>query len=315
MMMITGATGFVGKALIRFLNEKGIEHIELGRRPSSDNANFIKACTFSDQELARVSMAGVEVVVHLAAHVHVTRPVEGDHESFDTVNVDGTRALAEFSARSGVKRFVYLSTIKVNGEQTWGKPFNEYTPLEPQGAYAESKANAERVLADVAESTGMEIVIIRPPLIYGPYVKANFLTLLQKVDRGIPLPFRAINNRRSLVYVENLIDAVWHCATHSAAANQVYMVTDGESVSSPELVKRIAVALDRPVRLFYLPLSLLRLIGWLIGKSEAIDRVGQSLEADDTKIRRELGWQPPHTMQQGLRATASWLHSRKSWQK
>ena len=249
-----------------------------------------------------------DVVIHLAARVHVMHDdVEDPLAAFRAVNLHGTVNLARQAAAAGVKRFVYVSSIKVNGECTDVKPFTESDDPNPQDPYGVSKWEAEQALGKIGHETGMEMVIVRPPLVYGPGVKANFYSLLKLVSKALPLPLGSIHNRRSMIYVGNLVDALILCATHPAAAGRTYLVSDGEDVSTPQLVKEIAIAMKRPDRVFPFPLSIMRLAARMTGRSPAVDRLTQSLEIDNSKIRKELGWQPPYSMQQGLQKTADWF--------
>lgn len=226
--------------------------------------------------------------------------------AFRQINVAGTERLARMAAINGVKRFVYVSSIKVNGEGC-EKPFTEHDIPAPDDPYGVSKWEAEQTLHKVADDTGLEVVILRPPLVYGLEVKANFLSLLKLFDRAIPMPLSSINNLRSLICVENLVDAIITCITHPKAVGQTYLVSDGKDVSTPELIRRAAAALGRPARLFPFPPSLMRFVGKLFGKSDAVERLIGSLTIDSSKIRRELGWKPPYTMEQGLKETAEWF--------
>jgi nucleoside-diphosphate-sugar epimerase len=279
-------------------------------------------------------MRGVELVVHLAARVHVMdEKAVNPLEEFRKVNVAGTEQLARQAAAAGVRRLVFMSSVKVNGEGGSGKrevasgkrqagsgkreagsgrqggisPYTEDDPPAPEDPYGVSKQEAEDVLRRVARETGLEVVIIRAPLVYGPGVKANFLQLMRTVHRGIPLPVGCIHNRRSLIGLGNLVDAVIACVKHPNAAGNTFLVCDDDDVSTPELVRRIAAALGRQARVFPVPLALLRLAGAVIGKRAAVDRLVGSLTVDTGKIRRELGWKPPFTMEQGLRETAEWV--------
>jgi nucleoside-diphosphate-sugar epimerase len=254
------------------------------------------------------ALQDVEVVIHLAARVHVMQDTSADPlAEFRKVNVQGTENLARQAARAGVRRLVYVSSIKVNGEGTSGSQgYSECDMPAPQDAYGISKWEAEQALHRVAQETGLEVVVVRPPLVYGPGVKGNFISLLAAVGKGIPLPLSGADNARSLVYVGNLADALIACATHPAAAGQTYLVSDGTAVSTATLVEKIAGALDRRSRSFYFPPVLMRAAAALLGRSAQIDRLFGSLRVDDEKIRRELGWVPPYTLEQGLRATAEW---------
>jgi nucleoside-diphosphate-sugar epimerase len=225
--------------------------------------------------------------------------------AYRQVNVAGTENLARQAVEHGVRRLVFLSSIKVHGEET-AVPYTEQHLAAPQDPYGASKLEAEKILHEISTETGLEVVIIRPPLVYGPGVKANFLNLLKIVERGVPLPLASITNARSLVYLGNLIDAIVTCATHPRAAGQTFLVSDGEDVSTPQLIRQLATALDRPARLLPFPPSLMRLAGKLTGKSMAVDRLLGSLVVDSGKIRRELGWKPPYTMAEGLAETAKW---------
>ena len=212
-----------------------------------------------------------------------------------------------------MKRLVFLSSIKVNGESTLPvSPFDEVSPTKPQDPYAISKWEAEQALTQIVTETGLEVVILRCPLVYGPRVKGNFLRLLQAVDHGIPLPLALARNRRSFIYLNNLTDAIATCLTHPAAAGKTYLVSDGEDVSTAELISRIAQALGKPSRLWSCPLGIIQLAGILTGKSDEIARLLGSLCIDSSKIRSELDWTPPYTLEQGLAETAQWLHGQNN---
>jgi nucleoside-diphosphate-sugar epimerase len=248
----------------------------------------------------------IDTVVHLAARVHVRDDGAVDPMAdFRETNVAGTAHLAKTAASMGVRRFVFLSSVKVYGEGR-ASAYNEDdipTPLDP---YAISKYEAEQVLLEIADNSAMEMVIISCPLVYGPGVKANFLQLLKVVGGGIPLPFTGIENRRSLIFLGNLVEAVNICIDHPRAAGQRYLISDGQDVSTPELARKIAAALGKPARLFYVPPRLLRVLARLTGKSGTGKRLLDSLFVDSSKIRTELDWTPPFTMQEGLAETARW---------
>jgi UDP-glucose 4-epimerase len=236
--------------------------------------------------------------------VHITQETSTDaYAAFRAVNRAGTLNLARQAAAAGVKRFVFLSSVKVNGE---GSPhaYRETDTPAPKDAYAVSKWEAEQGLWEISAETGMQIVILRIPLVYGPGVGANFLQLLQTVNKGWPLPVGGIHNRRSLLYVGNLVDAIVVALQHSDAANKLYLLSDGQDVSTSQLVELIAKALKKPLRLFAVPQGLLRLVASLMGKSSAVDRLFGSLYLDSTKIQRELQWKPPFSLQEGLNETA-----------
>lgn len=307
-IIITGATGFVGTRLARGLAEAGYDVVEVGRKASSAAATFSCVDSISATVDYSNALLSCDVVMHLAARVHVMRDdVEDPLAAFRAVNLHGTVNLARQAAAAGVKRFVYVSSIKVNGECTDNEPFTESDDPNPQDPYGISKWEAEQALGKIGRETGMEIVIVRPPLVYGPGVKANFYSLLKLVSKALPLPLGSIHNRRSMIYVGNLVDALIACATHPAAAGQTYLVSDGEAVSTPQLVKEIATAMQRPERVFPFPLSAMRFVARMTGRSSAVDRLTQSLEIDSSKIRNELGWHPPYTRQQGLQVTADWF--------
>lgn len=318
--LITGARGFVGKALCAELLRQGYEVRAANRSaqsPAKTGAVADSASTgmthdevvvgpIDDKTDWSEALAGVEVVIHLAARVHVMRDDAIDPlDEFRKVNVAGTERLARSAAASGVKRLVYVSSIKVNGESTGGgEVFTEADVPSPQDPYGISKWEAEQVLSRVARETGLEVVIVRPPLVYGTGVKGNFAQMLGVLAKGVPLPLASVHNLRSLVYVGNLVDALIVCATHMDAAGQTYLVSDGEDVSTTDLLRQLGAAMGRPARLLPCPHALLRLAGRLIGKAEQVGRLLGSLRVDSGKIRRELNWSPPYTLEQGLRVTA-----------
>ena len=315
-VLVTGASGFVGLALLQRLKQS-VDHDVRGvlrsETPVLSVGTDITVVPGLDVDTAwQEALAGINVVIHTAARVHVMNDTLADPlAEFRRVNVEGTLNLARQAADAGVRRFIFVSSIKVNGEDTpHGKPFTEDDTPAPVDPYGISKREAEERLRQLAAETGLEVVIIRPPLIYGPGVKANFLNLLKIVDKGLPLPLASITNARSLLYLGNLIDAIVLCIDHPQAAGQVFLVSDGEDVSTSELIRRVATALDRRARLLPFPPSLMRLAGKLTGKSMAVDRLLGSLVIDSGKIRRELGWTPPYTMADGLAATAKWYKSR-----
>lgn len=254
-----------------------------------------------------VALKNVEQVVHLAARVHVMNDKSLDPlAEFRRMNVEGTGALARQAAAAGVRRFVYLSSVKVNGEFTEvGEPFTADDVPAPEDPYGVSKHEAEQLLRQITAETGMEVVIIRPPLVYGPGVKANFESMMRWLARGLPLPLAAVTeNSRSLVALDNLVDLIVTCLHHPAAANQTFLVSDGEDLSTAELLKRMGAALGQPARLFPVPPALLKLGATVLNKPGIYQRLCGSLQLDITKTRELLGWTPPISVDEGLRRAA-----------
>lgn len=311
-VFITGATGFIGNALCRRMLQEGWQ-VRGAVRTVSDQERLptgieaVPIGSIGPDTIWAPSLAGMDIVVHLAARTHVTREIGQEPlQAYRSINVEGTERLARSAASVGVKRFIYLSSVKVNGEGKEG-PYTELDATAPEGAYGISKGEAEQVLQRIAEETGLEIVILRPPLVYGPGVKANFLRLMQIVDWRIPLPFSNIHNSRSMIYLDNLVDAIMKCCIRREAAGSTYLVSDGEDVSTPELIRRIAASLDRKAYLFPMPEGVMRCAGKLTGRISAVDRLLGSLTVNTAKIQNELSWVPPSTMEQGLKITAEWF--------
>lgn len=256
------------------------------------------------------ALRGIEVVVHLAGRVHVLRETAADPlEAFRVPNVLGTERLARECASAGVRRLVYLSSIKVNGESTEDRPFTEDDPPAPEDAYAISKTEAERVLWKIVRDTSVEAVAIRPCLVYGPEVGGNVRLLLRVLARGIPLPLASVRNRRSLLGLENLCDLLGRCIGHPAAAGETFLASDGHDLSTPELIRALAVGMGRPARLFPVPLPFLELAARLSGHTGALQRLCGSLRVDSGKTRRLLGWSPPVPAELGLHRTGEWYRT------
>ena len=314
--LVTGANGFVGRMLCAELLRRGWKVRAAVRSAGNDvqGAETAVVGNVDGDTDWTAALQDVDVVFHLAARVHVMKDTASDPlAEFNRVNRDGTENLARAAARAGVQRLVYASSVKVNGEGTTGKhAYSESDKPEPQDAYGISKWQAEQALHKVAGETGLEIVIVRPPLVYGPGVKGNFISLLKAVQKGVPLPLAGADNARSLVYVGNLVDSLVRCATHPAAAGQTYLVRDGEDVSTAVLVEKIAVALGRKSRSFPVSPALMRLAGKVLGRAEQIDRLFGSLRVDDSKLCGELGWTPPYTLDQGLHDTVAWYFLNRS---
>ena len=307
--LATGANGFIGSALCEEMRRRGYA---IRGSVRSTNKTMIDFEIVNIGDLNRhndwgVALRGVECVVHLAAHVHVTGRINvGAINQYRTVNVEATINLAEQAAALGVRRFIYLSSIKVNGESTQlGRPFGPIDEPRPQGDYANSKLEAENALQKLSKKTGMEIVIIRPPLVYGPRVKANFETMIRWIYRGIPLPFLGVTkNRRSLVAIENLVDLIIACLIHPAAANQILLVSDGEDISTAEILRRVGMCLGKPARLFYMPKSVLKGLMVMIGMSGVYQRLYESLQVDIDLTEKLLNWTPPIRLNDSLQKLA-----------
>ena len=310
-VLVTGANGFVGNALCKKLAEEDYQVCAAVRKPQYSNkiisSDEIIFSNIGFDTSWNAALQDIDYVVHLAARVHVMNDVcKNPLEEYRKVNVNGTLNLALQAASAGVKRFIYLSSIKVNGEETApGKPFTAEDDPAPIDSYAISKYEAEVGLQKLAHKTGMDVVIIRPPLVYGPGVKANFLRMMQLLRRGMPLPFGAINNVRSLVALENLVDFIILCIEHPAAANQIFLVSDGEDLSTTELLRRLAEALGVSTYLLPVPAILLKIGAMLIGKSSIARRICESLQVDISKSRELLGWSPPCSVDIALQNVAN----------
>ncbi len=305
-VIVTGARGFVGAALRRRLvNDARLSVRATSRTPPNvheTGVEWMAAPDLSPEADWRPVLAKVDVVVHLAARVHVMAgPSAAGDQQYQRINALGTRTLAEQAASAGVRRFVFLSSVKVHGESGHLTEDSAIAPADPYGA---SKRDSEEALRDVARSSGLQVVIIRPPLVYGPGVKANFFSLLTAVRSGRLLPLASIANRRSLVGVDNLADLIVVCMEHPMAASEAFLVSDGDDMSTPELVRRLGGALGHPARLMPVPVWCLRAAGAVVGRSAAIERLTGSLTVDISKARRLLGWVPPVTVDEGLRRAA-----------
>lgn len=306
-ILVTGASGFVGRALLPRLASEGYRVRAAVRRPDSGlpaGAAPVAIGDLTDEPDWRRALAGVDAVVHLAARAHVLAERSPDAFAlYHAANTIPTLRLAEAAAAAGLRRLVFISSVRVHGSRTVGAPFDEASPLAAEDPYGRSKADAERGLAEIARASGLEVVVLRPPLVYGPGARGNFARLARLVARGVALPLGAVRNRRSLVYVGNLADAIVRSVAHPAAAGRTFMVSDGEDLSTAELVRRIARALGRPPRLVPVPPALLRAAGALAGRREDVARLLDDLAVDSSLLRRALGWTPPYTLDEGLAAT------------
>ncbi len=303
-MLVTGATGFVGRALCKRLAAAGHDTVPAVRQASGLMGETVVGDIHASTDWT-AALDACDAVVHLAARVHVMNDTVQDPLAlYRATNTEATLNLARQAAQAGVRRFVFISTIKVNGEGR-DAPYRETDAAAPEDPYAISKWEAEQGLHRIAQETGLEVVILRPPLVYGPGVKANFLRLMRTVKGGLPLPLGAISNRRSLLYLGNFVDAILLCVEHPAAAGQTFLLDDGQPVSTPELIRALARAMGRPARLLAVPVRLLELAGTLLGKRTAVERLTGSLYVDSSAIRTHLGWTPPFSMEAGLAATVA----------
>lgn len=317
-ILLTGVTGFVGQKLLSRLSKNtDLEIVAATRNPAAESSPVVRQVHIGgiDAETDwREALPAVEVVIHLAARTHVMHETEPDPWArFNAVNTLGTINLARQAADAGVRRFIYISSIKVNGEVTLpGAAFRADDEPCPAGPYALSKYQAEKGLLRLMQETGMEVVIVRPPLVYGPGVKANFLSMMAWLRRGVPLPLGAIHNQRTLVSADNLVDLLETCIDHPAAANQIFLVGDGEDLSTTDLLTRTGLALGRRARLFPVPARLLLAAALLIGKRQAMQRLCGSLQLDIGKTRDLLGWEPPVSVDVALKETADYFRENLS---
>jgi nucleoside-diphosphate-sugar epimerase len=313
-VLVTGASGFIGRALVTALQAAGFEVTVALRRPADSPQDTAAVRTIIVGEIDastdwRAALEGVTHVVHLAGIAH--QPIAEDVATvvrYYAVNVNATAGLARAAAAAGVTRLVFLSSIKVNGEETGARPYTEADLPAPQDIYGRSKWQAEQTLADIARQTGLAVTVLRSPLVYGPGVGGNFASLLRLCDTSVPLPFGAIDNRRSLIARTNLVDAIIACLDHPAAAGETFLLRDGEDLSTAELVRRLRRALERPARLVPVPPKLLMDLARFVGRGKTARRLIGSLTVDDGKLRTMLDWQPPQTVEEALAETARALH-------
>ena len=304
-LLLTGATGFLGSRLATDLQTKPAVNLTAAVRRCVEipAAHIVEVPNLDADTYWSTALIDQQVVIHAAARAHIMKDEMADPlAEYRKINVDGTLNLARQAAEAGVKRFIFISSIKVNGEQTvLGKPFRADDMPAPEDACGISKWEAEQGLQQLAKETGMEVVIIRPPLVYGPGVKGNFASMIKLIQKGLPLPLGAIDNQRSLVALDNLVDLIITCVDHPAAANQVFLAGDGEDVSTTQLLRGVARAAGKPCRLVPVSAGTLHFAATLLGKKAMAQRLLGSLQVDISKPRELLGWTPPLTVEQGLK--------------
>ena len=312
-ILITGATGFIAAPLIRALREQG--HIlsgttrKTGVFSGTNGIPLHQVPEISENTDWSNIISGAEVVIHLAARVHIMKDQSRNPiEAFRCVNTLGTQALALQAANAGIKRFVFLSSAKVAGEISPLGGFKESGPISPNDPYSISKFEAEQALLKIAQRGSMEVVIIRPPLVYGPNVKGNFLSLLKLAKRNYPLPLNSINNKRSLIFVDNLTDAITKAVDHPKAANKIFFLSDEENLSTTELINKISIAFGTKARIFNIPQKYLLLLGKITGNTEIVKRLTQTLTVDSTRIKSDLNWSPPFQSDVGIKKTVNWYN-------
>jgi nucleoside-diphosphate-sugar epimerase len=311
-ILVTGANGFVGRALCRTLRQQGhLVRAAVRRDPDLDQIAVGNLERSTDWGAA---LAGCDCVIHLAARVHVMSDSDSDPlRAYREINVDASVNLARQAVAAGVKRMVFVSSVKVNGEATWGTPFQAADTPRPADPYGVSKLEAETALLQIGRDSGLEVVVVRPPLVYGPGVKANFLNLLKLVDKGIPLPFGSVRNRRSMVALENLVDLLSLCSSHPQAPGQVFLVSDGADPTLAELVGMLAGALGKRDPAFPFPVGLMAAGARLVGKSSVADRLFGSLQVDISQTKARLQWSPLVTPQMAIDSTvADFLQLKRS---
>jgi nucleoside-diphosphate-sugar epimerase len=305
-VLVTGATGFVGRVLLATAPSLRL-CAALRSRPTADlGVDQIVVGDIDGQTDWSQALIGIDCVVHLAARVHVMKPTANDRIEFERTNVLGTERLARAAAAAGVKRFVYLSSIKVNGESSGRRAFRADDSPQPQDDYGRSKLEAERRLAAIQAASGMSVSMVRPPLVYGPGVRANFFRLLSLAHSGLPIPLASISNARSMVSVWNLCDLICALARSERSMSGVIMVADGEDVSTAQLIRRLAQLMRRPARLFGVPAGALRAFAAIAGRSAELNRLLGTLTVDISETRGRLGWSPPVTLETGLERTVHW---------
>lgn len=317
MIAVTGATGFVGGALVRHLAEQSAYKVRVATRtayvPPGDRVEHVHIGSLTPECDWAAFVNGVDVIVHAAARVHLLNDsAENPDDEYFRVNVASTLNLANQAVLAGVKRFIFISSIKVNGESTLkGEPFTADQPSDPSDAYGISKCKAEQRLRELADRTGMEVVIIRPVLVYGPGVKANFFNMMRWLDKGMPLPLGAVDNLRSLVALDNLVDLIVRCTWHPAAANQTFLVSDGDDLSTTSLLRHVANALGKPARLIPVPVWLLKTGASALGKKAFLQRLCGSLQVDISKTCTMLDWTPPVGVEVAMSKTARYFLEHK----
>ncbi|OGA09323.1 MAG: hypothetical protein A2W68_08385 [Betaproteobacteria bacterium RIFCSPLOWO2_02_64_14] len=316
LVLVTGANGFVGEALCEalaredYLVRRAVRTLSPEVRAGERGAETIAVGSISAATDWTRALDGVQTIFHLAGRAHASdKGRDNVLAQYRRTNVEATERLAYMATRSHVRRFVFMSSIKVNGECTRGHGYTELDPPHPEDAYGISKWEAEQAVWRVTSGTGTEAIVLRPPLIYGPGVKGNFLRLLNATQRGWPLPLASIRNQRSMIFLGNLVAAVLACMQAPNMGGKTYLVSDGEDVSTPELMRAVAAALGATARIFPCPVPLLKLGAAVLGKSEEMEKLTGSLQVDGSRIRNELGWRPRFSLAQGLAETARWYHA------